>query len=177
MFQIQSFTCEGLREHLVTDCAAPTFAYFVSSDRAGASVQSAELTVNGWTIRNPDQCGTRYAGQPLKPFTTYTATLTVTSDSGETDTARLTFETGRMDTPWQGKWITDGAYVFKEKKVSPVPMVFRKGAAASGRNRAGEAVRHGNGHLRAEHRRAEGRRTVFRARFHVLCASADVPNV
>ena len=126
MFQIQSFTCEGLREHLVTDCAAPTFAYFVSSDRAGASVQSAELTVNGWTIRNPDQCGTRYAGQPLKPFTTYTATLTVTSDSGETDTARLTFETGRMDTPWQGKWITDGAYVFKEKKVSPVPMVFRK---------------------------------------------------
>ena len=69
MFQIQSFTCEGLREHLVTDCAAPTFAYFVSSDRAGASVQSAELTVNGWTIRNPDQCGTRYAGQPLKPFT------------------------------------------------------------------------------------------------------------
>ena len=126
MFQIQSFTCEGLRDHLVTDCAAPTFAYFVSSDRAGASVQSAELTVNGWTIRNPDQCGTRYAGQPLKPFTTYTATLTVTSDSGETDTARLTFETGRMDTPWQGKWITDGAYVFKEKKVSPVPMVFRK---------------------------------------------------
>lgn len=126
MFQIQSFTCEGLRDHLVTDCAAPTFAYFVSSDRAGASIQSAELTVNGWTIRNPDQCGTRYAGQPLKPFTTYTATLTVTSDSGETDTARLTFETGRMDTPWQGKWITDGAYVFKEKKVSPVPMVFRK---------------------------------------------------
>lgn len=132
MFQIQSFTCEGLREHLVTDCAAPTFAYFVSSDRAGASVQSAELTVNGWTIRNPDQCGTRYAGQPLKPFTTYTATLTVTSDSGETDTARLTFETGRMDTPWQGKWITDGAYVFKEKKVSPVPMVFRKALTLRG---------------------------------------------
>lgn len=132
MFQIQSFTCEGLREHLVTDCAAPTFAYFVSSDRAGASVQSAELTVNGWTICNPDQCGTRYAGQPLKPFTTYTATLTVTSDSGETDTARLTFETGRMDTPWQGKWITDGAYVFREKKVSPVPMVFRKALTLRG---------------------------------------------
>ena len=117
MFQIQSFTCEGLRDHLVTDCAAPMFAYFVSSDRAGASVQSSVLTVNGWIMQNPDQCGTRYAGQPLKPFTTYTATLTVTSDSGETDTARLTFETGRMDTPWQGKWITDGAYVFKEKKV------------------------------------------------------------
>ena len=126
MFQIQSFTCEGLRDHLVTDCAAPTFAYFVSSDRAGASVQSSVLTVNGWIMQNPDQCGTRYAGQPLKPFTTYTATLTVMSDSGETDTARLTFETGRMDAPWQGKWITDGAYVFKEKKVSPVPMVFRK---------------------------------------------------
>ena len=79
MFQIQSFTCEGLRDHLVTDCAAPTFAYFVSSDRAGASVQSSVLTVNGWIMQNPDQCGTRYAGQPLKPFTTYTATLTVAS--------------------------------------------------------------------------------------------------
>ena len=118
MFQIQSFTCEGLRDHLVTDCAAPMFAYFVSSDRAGASVQSSVLTVNGWIMQNPDQCGTRYAGQPLKPFTTYTATLTVTSDSGETDTARLTFETGRMDTPWQGKWITDGVLASPKATIS-----------------------------------------------------------
>ena len=27
---------------------------------------------------------------------------------------------------WQAKWITDGSYVFKEKGISPIPMVFRK---------------------------------------------------
>lgn len=177
MFQIQSFTCEGLRDHLVTDCAAPTFAYFVSSDRAGASVQSAELTANGWTIRNPDQCGTRYAGQPLKPFTTYTATLTVTSDSGETDTARLTFETGRMDTPWQGKWITDGAYVFREKKVSPVPMVFRKALPLRGEIAQAKLYATAMGIYELNIDGQKGRRAVFRARFHVLRASADVPDV
>ena len=37
-----------------------------------------------------------------------------------------------MDTPWQGKWITDGAYVFKEKRVSPVPMVFRRALTLRG---------------------------------------------
>lgn len=132
MFQIQEFTCEGLREALVTDKAAPTFAYFVSSDRAGASIRSSALTVNGWTVENPDQCGTRYAGKPLTPFTRYTAHLTVTSDSGETDTAQLTFETGRMGTPWAGAWISDGAYVFKEKKVSPVPMAFRRKLSVQG---------------------------------------------
>ncbi|SHJ57905.1 alpha-L-rhamnosidase [Pseudobutyrivibrio xylanivorans] len=30
------------------------------------------------------------------------------------------------DRQWKAKWITDGEYVFKEKKISPVPMVFRK---------------------------------------------------
>ena len=132
MFQIQEFTCEGLREGLVTDSATPSFAYFVSSDRAGASIAAAVLTVNGWEAKDPNQCGTRYAGQPLKPFTRYIASLTVTSDAGETDTAQLIFETGRMETPWQGKWISDGAYVFKEKKVSPVPMVFRKALSVKG---------------------------------------------
>ena len=37
-----------------------------------------------------------------------------------------TFETGRMETPWKGRWISDPSYHFTEAKVSPVPMVFRK---------------------------------------------------
>lgn len=126
MFQIKEFACEGLKTNIVTDRTAPVFTYYVESDRPGAAVQWAALTVNGWTAENPDQRGTYYGGAPLAPFTRYTATLTVADDCGETDTATLTFETGRMDTPWEGRWISDGAYVFKEKKVSPVPMVFRR---------------------------------------------------
>ena len=126
MFQINEFACEGLTAGIVTDSTAPVFTFYVSSDRPGAALRSSRLTVNGWTADNPDQRGQPYAGPPLAPFTRYTAVLTAEDDRGETDTAELIFETGRLDTPWLGRWISDGAYVFKEKKVSPVPMVFRK---------------------------------------------------
>lgn len=126
MFQIQEFACEGLTAEVVTDNIAPVFTFYVSSNRPGAAIRSSRLSVNGWTVEDPDQRGQRYAGPPLAPFTRYTAVLNAVDDRGETDTAELLFETGRLDTPWQGRWISDGAYVFKEKKVSPVPMVFRK---------------------------------------------------
>ena len=70
------------------------------------------------------QIGIAYRGKPLQPFTQYTAQLRATSDAGETATAQLTFETGRMGAPWQGVWITDGAYRFTQKRTSPVPMTF-----------------------------------------------------
>ena len=52
--------------------------------------------------------------------------LAAKDDAGETAAASMTFETGRMETPWKGQWITDGDYHFTEAKVSPVPMVFRR---------------------------------------------------
>ena len=38
----------------------------------------------------------------------------------------MDFETGRLHTPWTAKWITDGSYHFKEAKISPKTMTFRK---------------------------------------------------
>lgn len=138
MFEIKSFACEGMTGDTVTDSPAPVFTYYVASDRPGASVRWARLTVNGWTAENPEQRGERYAGPGLKPFTRYDAVLTAEDDQGQTARAALTFETGRLNTPWQGRWISDGGYIFKEKKVSPIPMVFRrkltlKGEVASAR--------------------------------------------
>ena len=44
---------------------------------------------------------------PLKPHTRYFWTVTVRGDAGEeTESALNWFETGKMDEPWQGKWIT-----------------------------------------------------------------------
>ena len=126
MLQISRFTCEGLTSGCVTDKPNPAFSFALESDRNGAALMSATLFVNGETIDAQKQIGVRYAGKALEPFTAYTATLTVADTFGETATASLSFATGRMDTPWEAKWISDGAYIFKEKKISPKPMHFRK---------------------------------------------------
>ncbi len=125
MLNVTSFTCENLAQGCVTDAAHPRFSFRTASDRNGAALKSATLTVGDWSVSGTEQIGVAYAGKALEPFTTYEAALTVTDDAGETASKTLTFETGRMDTPWTGQWITDGSYAFTEKKVSPLPMVFR----------------------------------------------------
>lgn len=126
MFQIKRFACENLTAGCVTDRSDPSFSFTVESDRQGARLAGAELRVNGWKSDAPDQLAQPYGGAALKPFTAYTAELTAVDDAGEKAAAKVTFETGRMGTPWQAKWITDAAYTFTEKGASPVPMLFRR---------------------------------------------------
>lgn len=124
--KIISFTTECLSEHCVTDNPTPRFSFAIQSDRRGAKLREAVLSMGDWSKVTSEQILVPYDGAPLKPFTKYEVKLTATDSFGETDTAYVTFETGRMSTPWQAKWITDGSYRFTEKRVSPVPMVFRK---------------------------------------------------
>ena len=121
MLTIRTFTCENQREHCVTDAAAPRFGFSLDSDRAGAALAKAVLTVNGWTVETGRQVAIPYGGPALKPFTRYRAELTAVDDAGETARASLEFETGRLDTPWAGQWISDGAYSFTEKRSPPCP--------------------------------------------------------
>lgn len=130
MIKIRRFTVEHLSEGCVTDQRKPSFAFCVDSDRQGACVRNAVLTVNGWQCRAAGQTGIVYEGPELSPFQTYQADLEVTDDAGETARASLSFQTGRMGTPWQGQWISDPAYSFREKGVSPKPMVFRRELSA-----------------------------------------------
>ena len=126
MLSIRKFTVEHLPTGCVTDKKNPDFAFAVDSDRQGAKIQNAELSVNGWKTQTVQQYSIAYEGPALKPFTHYEASICVQDDAGETAESTLTFETGRMDTPWQAQWISDAAYSFQEKGVSPIPMVFRK---------------------------------------------------
>lgn len=126
MLSIRKFTVEHLHTGCVTDKKNPDFAFAVDSDRQGAKIQNAELSVNGWKTQTVQQHSIAYEGPALKPFTRYEASICVRDDAGETAESTLTFETGRMDTPWQAQWISDAGYSFQEKGVSPIPMVFRK---------------------------------------------------
>lgn len=126
MLTITRFTVENLEKGCVTDQTNPAFSYKVESDLAGTNIASATLTLNDWSVTTKEQIAIVYQGKALRPFEQYQAHLTVRDNHGQTAERTLIFDTGRLDTPWQAQWITDGEYVFTEKKVSPVPMLFQK---------------------------------------------------
>lgn len=126
MLEITRFTCESLEKGCVTDLAHPSFSYALESDIADTVVKRAFLSVGKWKLETSKQIALEYQGEPLKPFTKYQARLEVEDNHGQTAHSELYFETGRLDTPWQAQWITDGEYRFVEKKVSPLPMTFKK---------------------------------------------------
>ena len=127
MLKISSFTVDGVAKGLVTDNPHPHFSFYLDSDRAETKLRTAVLTFeDGYQLDLPDETGAVYQGPALKPFTRYKAVLAVEDNHGEKATATLEFETGRLDVPWVGKFITDGEYTFTEKKISPKPMVFKK---------------------------------------------------
>ncbi len=126
MLKISKFTCENLISGCVTDERAPRFSFAFESDRENSSISQAVLQVNGWQKITDLQIAVPYEGSPLKAFTKYRAVLKGKDNSGETAEAEIEFETGRFDTPWKAEWISDSTYQFTEKKVSPVPMMFRK---------------------------------------------------
>lgn len=104
--------------------AAPVFSIMLESDQPGEALKEAVLTCGDWRVVTTEQTGISYTGA-LQPFTAYTLTVEVTGTSGETASAQTTFMTGRVDMPWQGRWITDKSHKWPQK-TSPVPMVFRR---------------------------------------------------
>ena len=126
MLKITSFQVEHLSEGCVTDRERPAFSWYAESDRNDNEITEAVLQVNDWKTRTLRQSGVAYKGPALMPMTAYTAHLRVTDAYGETAEAETAFETGRMGMPFEAAWITDGEYTFREKKVSPIPMNFRK---------------------------------------------------
>lgn len=126
MLRISSLTVEHLAEGCVTDKPDPGISFRLESDLKNVNLKRAEITVNGWKTETRSQILVPYKGEALRPFSKYTVKVRAEDDAGERAEARMTFETGRMGTPWQARWITDGEYRFTEKKVSPVPLMFRK---------------------------------------------------
>ena len=119
---ITRLTVDGLEHGLITD-EAPVFAFSLASGVAGEDLASATVRVGDWVLETTEQVGIEYDG-PLAAYSEYVVEVTATGTSGATATARTSFLTGRLGTPWVARWITDAAYE-TPKKLSPVPMVFR----------------------------------------------------
>ena len=119
MLTISRLAVENLTGGCVTDEPHPVFSFSLDSDNQNVSVAEAILSVNGWECDARQQTGIVYRGPVLQPLTAYTVSLTVTDNHGDQANKEIAFETGLMDLPWTGKWITDTSYRFTEKKISP----------------------------------------------------------
>ncbi len=126
MLNISRLTVENLTVNCVTDQKHPRFSFCLESDRQNVTLHKAVISVGDWRHETTEQIAVPYEGTELKPFTQYTAKVEVTDEAGEEAHASVTFETGRLDTDWEAKWITDGSYRFTEPKISPKTMTFRK---------------------------------------------------
>lgn len=131
MLMISRITVENTSGACITDNPKPRFGFTLKGDGQDVTLTRAEVRVGSWKHTGAEQLAIVYDGPALKPFTAYTVEVSAAVSSGETATASRTFVTGRMDMPWQGQWISDPAYSFTEKKVSPKPMTFRKTFAAN----------------------------------------------
>ncbi len=124
--KITQILTENCQSYCVTDEKNPRVSFSLDSDKQGAALKTAKITVGDWQTETASQILVPYNGAPLKPFTKYQVTVEAEDTFGEKDKVTTYFETGRLDTPWAAKWISNAAYKFKEKRVSPIPMTFRK---------------------------------------------------
>lgn len=122
MLDISALKIEGVTQGCITD-KRPNISFSLVSDQPGESLECAVITSGRWTVQTTDQLNNLYGGE-MEPYTEYSVRVSVKGTSGETAEAETVFQTGRLDRPWTGKWITDAAYDFPDKK-SPVPMTFR----------------------------------------------------
>lgn len=126
MLTIRKIKTENLSSECVTDEKNPSFSFSLESDRENVSLKQAKISLNGWEKIVNYQIGIVYDGPALSPFTCYEVTICAQDNYGDMASESMFFETGRMDTLWSAKWISDTSYRFKEKKVSPKTMTFRK---------------------------------------------------
>lgn len=109
----------------ITDNMNPVISFNLRSDRSDVSLRSALISVNNWEIETKDQLFTRYEGKSLAPFSEYRIHITAWDDEGNECEKSVFFRTGRLDRPWQGKWITDASYKVESPQV-PKPLTFKK---------------------------------------------------
>lgn len=137
MLTIKNLSVECLTEEIVTDNCNPRITYIVDSDKNDVHIVQHRCIVyyqnhmvwDSGLVDFNDSQSFQYQGEPLLPFSNYLVTVETLDNYRERATGEIRFKTGRLDTPWQAKWITDPTYQWLV--FSPKPMVFRKKIALS----------------------------------------------
>ncbi len=124
--RITKLTTENLTKDCVTDAKSPRFSFSYETEKGNSVLKNAKISVNGWSTVTDSQVLVPYTGEALRPYTKYEVTVEAEDNHGDKATSSMTFETGKMDEPWVAKWISDPAYKFTEKGISPKPMTFRR---------------------------------------------------
>ena len=124
--QIRNLLVEGREQHSFIDKANPTFTFNVDVETPNLKIVEVTLKLNNHLDISNNPISITYTGDKLQPCKEYVAEISVKLSDGETDSTSIAFETTKLDTPFIAKWISDGAYSFVDKKVSPRPLTFRK---------------------------------------------------
>ena len=133
MLKIDRLYVEDSLTPIVSDVTSPSVRFTLTSDKAESELKNATVSLsNGESFSLGKTSSGRVSFTKLQPFTVYRLTVVVEDSLGEKAEKSIVFETGRLSTPWEGKWITDTAYSFTEKKVSPKPISFFKSFETKG---------------------------------------------
>ncbi len=124
--KIRNLCVDNVQLGLVTDNLNPTITFYIESDKQETVLKSAVISINGFEKKINKIQPVRYEGERLKPYSRYEVKVIAVDSNDEKDEAVTYFETGKLNDPWVGKWISDKEYRFKEKSISPKPMLFRK---------------------------------------------------
>lgn len=123
MLEISEIQINHMKTECVTD-TEPRIGFALKSDIPGEELEHAVISSGEWSVTTTDHINNKYSGE-MKPFHRYNIRIKAEGKSGETAQKETTFQTGRINLPWKGKWITDMQYSFPDRK-SPRPMAFRK---------------------------------------------------
>lgn len=115
----------------VTDNPSPVISFSLESRLPDTFLTAAKVSLGDRFWEGTEQTGIVLENAVTKPFCPYTLQIKATDNHGNTASAVREFYSGRLDTPWEAKWITDGSYEFP-KGQSPLPMTFQREFACHG---------------------------------------------
>ena len=123
MIIIKNFLIEGKKDRLIIDNFHPTFSFVIDYEKVLSDFKKAELIINGHIIDVSNLTRYQYEYDDLRPLTEYEASINAYFDD-EVNTHKLKFQTGLKE--WTSPFITHPTYRFKEKKVSPKVISFKR---------------------------------------------------
>jgi alpha-L-rhamnosidase len=113
MLHLVGLTTESMTKPICVDERIPRFSWKLISDHNGVMQKSYRIEIatktgvvwDSGTVKSAQSLYIPYEGDALRPFTEYRWTVWIEDCGGDFAEASSMFETGRMNTLWQAKWI------------------------------------------------------------------------